>query len=69
MSAELRREAMESREMVARMLSEVQDLAMRIRFDVALDEEPATLLRETHQISNLIGQINTQIRGYGRHWL
>ena len=69
MSTELRREAMQARELVARMLSDVQDLAMRTRFDVALDEDPATLLRETHQMSNLIGQINTQIRGYGRHWL
>lgn len=65
----VRAEALAARDLVGDMLRQIQDLALQIRTDIAIDEQPATLLRETHQISNLVGMINTQIRGYGRHWL
>ena len=69
MYADVRHEAIASRENVGHMLREIQDLALQIRTDIAIDTKPDVLLSETHRISNLIGLINTQIRGYGRHWL
>lgn len=69
MTNDLRREALESRERVNDMLRDIQDLALQIRTDIAISEQPKVLLMETHRILNLVGQINTQIRGYGRHWL
>ena len=69
MNTDMRREAIESRDRVSDMLRDIQDLALQIRTDIAISERPDVLLMETHRISNLIGQINTQIRGYGRHWL
>lgn len=69
MQSDIRREAIESRERVNDMLRDIQDLALQIRTDIAISEQPKVLLMETHRILNLVGQINTHIRGYGRHWL
>lgn len=66
---DIRSEARESRELVGNMLRDIQDLSLHIRMDIAISEPPEKLLAETHRILNLVGMINTQIRGYGRHWL
>lgn len=64
----VRAEAIASRDQVNEMLRQVQDLAEQTRYDLALGEPVATLLKQTAKINNLLGYINTQIRGYGRHW-
>lgn len=66
---ELELEARASRELVSNMLRDIQDLALQIRTDIAISEKPEVLLQETHKLASLLGMINTQIRGYGRHWL
>lgn len=66
---DMRREALESQKMVENMLRDIQDLALQIRTDIAISEKPEVLLAETHRIQNLLGMVNCQIRGYGRHWL